>query len=31
VQGMKAEIIGFLSGKALATISGGAEEMKTMD
>src|ERR1700722_18969319 len=28
---MKAEIIGFLSGRALATISGGAEEMKTID
>ena len=31
MQGMKAEIIGFLSGKALATISAGADEMKTID
>src|SRR4029077_1977853 len=28
---MKAEILGFLSGRALATISGGADEMKTID
>ena len=31
VQGMKAEIIGLLSGKALAMISAGADEMKTID
>jgi hypothetical protein len=31
VLGIKAEIIGVLSGKALAIISGGPEAMKTID